>query len=215
MAAISIPDNWTDSPTRVAADIYRNESHNFTFDAVSSRTGIEVDHLRSAYRLKSELLRAYYVDAWHRYVEMESSVPEFAQYTLAEKLTTLVFSLCDEFELVEGFAAETYGMLIHDGGSDSMLANGVRSRVALYLANDESVSMFVKYLPGDTLERIISGAILRLILERVNDTSADKEKTSALSDKVTTLIQSAVYTGFIDHLVDLARYMGITYVSKK
>jgi hypothetical protein len=195
--------------------MYQNERHNLTFDAVSSRSGVELEHLRSVYSLKTDLLRDYYTDAWHRYVEMESSVPDFVHYTLAEKLTTLVFSLCDEFELVEGFAAETYGPLIYDAALKSQLASYVRDKIAQYVANDDATSMLVKYIPGNTVTYILTWVTLQLINERVNDRSTDKERTSALTDKVTTLIQSAVYTGTTDHLIDLARYLGVTYYSKK
>lgn len=215
MTATSNSEILFDSPTRVAAELYLKDRHNLTFDVVSSRSGLDLHHLRSAYTLKSDLLRGYYADAWHRYVDMESSVPEFGQYTLAEKLTTLVFSLCDEFDQVEGFAAETYGTLIHASGMHSFLAGAVRGKVSQYLANDEAISMMVRYLPRNTVERMISWALLLLIRERVSDDSIDKEKTSALTDKATTLIQSAVYTGFIDQLVDLARYLGITYFNQK
>jgi hypothetical protein len=211
----SIPNNWIDSPTRVAADLYQNERHNLTFDAVSSRSGVELEHLRSVYSLKADLLRGYYTDAWHRYVEMESYVPDFTHYTLAEKLTTLVFSLCDEFEIVEGFAAETYGPLIYDAALKSQLASNVRDKIAQYVANDDATSMLVMYIPGNSVTYILTWVTLQLINERVNDSSTDKERTSALTDKVTTLIQSAVYTGTTDHLIDLARYLGVTYYSNK
>ncbi len=209
------PDNGTAGPATLAAELYMTTRHLFMFSEVAGRLELDEMVLRSHYQTKTDLLRGYYTEAWERYIQMELSVPEFTQYSLAEKLTTLVLSLCDEFDHVHGFALETYGILIHRNGTDSRLARLIRDRVHYYIATDENVSVLVKYVPGDLATVILTWSLFYLINERVYDVSIDKERTSALADKMTTLIQSVLYTGTLDHLIDLARYLGITYYSKK
>lgn len=209
------PTSGNASPSVVAAHLYMTARHIFTFSEVAGRLEQHETELRTRYATKADLLRDYYSDAWSRYVQMETSVPDFVQYSLAEKLTALVFSLCDEFNLVDGFAKETYGQLIHRNRNYSHLARLIEERVRLYTSTDENVSMLVKHLPGDITVRIITWSAIYLINERVYDRSTDEERTSALTDKVATLVQSVVYTGTLDHLIDLARYLGITYYSKK
>jgi len=209
------PTTGSASPATVAAELYMTARHLFTFKEVAERLELDELALRTHYQTKADLLRGYYSEAWDRYVEMELSVPEFAQYSLAEKLTTLVFSLCDEFDQVYGFAPETYGTLIQGNGTDSSLARLIRDRVRYYIAKDENVSILVKHVPGDLATVILTWSLIYLINERVHDISADKQRTSALADKMTTLIQSVLYTGTLDHLIDLARYLSITYYSKK
>jgi len=209
------PDTGSASPSIIAAELYMTARHLFTFSEVARRLELDETALRARHHTKADLLRGYYSEAWDRYVQMEVSVPEFAQYSLAEKLTALVFSLCDEFELVQGFAQETYRPLIHQNGTDSNLSHLIKNRVRYYLSTDENVSMLVKHLPGDLAILILNWSVTYLINERVHDISIDKERTSALTDKVTTLAQSVFYTGTLDHLIDLARYLGITYYSKK
>lgn len=211
MTTTAHTDVSIDSPTKVAAILYMTERSNFTFDTVSVRSGIDIELLRSIYTLRSDLLRGYFNDAWQRFSDMESTVPEFASYSLAEKLTTLVFSLCDEFDLVDGFAAETYGALIHREGLDSTLEKHVRVKMAVYVATDENISLLVRQLPGHVAISLLTWTVLRLINVRVSDRSIEKERTSALTDKTTTFLQSVLYTGTLDHFIDLARYLGMTY----
>jgi AcrR family transcriptional regulator len=188
---------------------------NFTFEEVANRCGADLGHLRSNYATKADLLRGYYLDAWHRFVEMEASVPEFSDYTVAEKIATLVFSLCDEFDAVDSFAAETYGVLINKHGLGTEMANLVRARLARYIATDNATSMLVKFIPDELVVSVTTRVVLRLISERVIDKSTDKERTSALTDKTGTLLQSLIYTGAIDHIIDLARYLGMSYLPNK
>jgi hypothetical protein len=209
------PNLGNESPPIAAADLYMTARHRFTFEEVAVRAGIDVETLRTRYNTKADLLRSYYSEAWWRYVDMETSVPDFNHYSLAEKLTTMVFSLCDEFDLVQGFSLETYDTLLSQRKTKQELTDQIRERIRLYMSADENISMLIKHVPGDVATTSLTWTVRYLIDERVHDRSADKERTSALTDKVTTLSQSVLYTGTIDHLIDLARYLGITYYSKK
>lgn len=200
--------------TILAAELYMTDRHNLTFAEVSRLSGIPVAHLKSEYPVMADLLRGYYLDAWQRYLDMESAVPEFGNYTLAEKLATLVFSYCDELEAVEGFATETSRLLLVQKQTRSALESGIGQRVEQYLASDDHVSPLVKYIPAMNLGRWIRAVTTWLIKERIADSSPDKEQSSALTDKACTLIQSLAYTGTIDHAVDFFKYFGMTYKSK-
>lgn len=209
------PEIGTNLPSIVAAELYMTARNDFSFEAVANRTNIDVYSLRTRYGSKTDLLRQYYSDSWHRYIVMEVSVPDFSQFSLAEKLTTLIFSLCDEFDTVHGFAKETYAALMRKSVSQTGLMHPIRDRIRLYINGDANISVFVKYLPSETTATMLAWIVLYLINERVHDRSADKDRTSALTDKVTTLVQSILYTGTLDHLVDVARYLGITYYPRK
>jgi len=209
------PTPGTNYPSIVAAELYMTARNDFSFEEVAKRTKIDVHFLRTRYASRTDLLRSYYSDSLHRYIVMELSVPDFIQFTIAEKLTTLIFSLCDEFDTVQGFAQETYGTLIRRRGSNSDLMHPIRDRIRLYFSGDTNISAFIKYLPSETTATILAWIVSYLVNERVHDRSADKERTSALTDKVTTLVQSVLYTGTLDHLVDVARYLGVTYYSRK
>lgn len=202
------------SPTIVAAGLYMADRRNLSFDEVAIRSGISVNDLKTAYPIMADLLRGYYLEAWQRYVDMESVVPEFGSYTMAEKLATLVFSYCDELDTVEGFASETSHVLLRHETTKSTLVAGIRQRIELYVATDDHVSPLIKYIPAIDLGRWVQVAILWLIEKRVSDSSPDKERSSALTDKACTLIQSMTYTGTIDHAVDFFKYFGMTFKSK-
>ena len=195
----------------IAAELYMAQHGNFSFVEVSERSGVDIQRLRNQYETRAELLRSYYNEAWQRYVAMELAVPAFSEYSLAEKLTTLVFSLHDEFEHVPGFAARTYQSLFRSQGWRTDLAASLEFKISVYLSQDSGISSLVKFLPGSALPRALSGIVLYLIQERVKDLSTDKERSAALTDKATTLVQSALYTGILDHAIDLARYLGTTY----
>jgi hypothetical protein len=209
------PNSGNSVPSIVAANLYMTARNSLSFDEVARISETDVDVLKSLYPTRADLLRSYYTDGWLRYVEMETSTPDFAQFSLAEKLTTVVFSLCDEFEATPGFAMETYGALVQKRGMNSEFVHRIRDRIRYYTSKDENVSMLIKYLPGIIAERALAELTIYLINERVHDRSDDKERTSALTDKATTFAQSAMYTGAIDHMIDLVRYLGITYYSKK
>jgi hypothetical protein len=209
------PNLGNSYPSVAAAELYMRANNHFSFEDVAALTDINVDVLKARYHSRADLLRSYYFDSWNRFIEMETSVPDFNQFSVAEKLTTMVFSLCDEFETVDRFALETYDSLMVKHGSYSDLMHLIRNRIRLYLSGDENISMLIKYIPGEAVSTLLAWIMLYLLRERVHDRSDHKDRTSALIDKVTTFSQSVVYTGTVDHLIDLAKYLGITYYSRK
>lgn len=208
------PDSTFQSPAVVAAYLYMSDRRSLNFDEVARRSGTSADDLRSIYPVMADLLRSYYTDALSRYRLMESAVPEFGSYTLAEKMATLVFSYSDELEVVGGYAAETYQSSLHDAKLKQNLANGVQRLVHSYLASDEQISPLVRYIPGLDLSTGIQKVVVWLIKERIFDLSIDKEQSAALTDKTCTLIQSLLYTGTVDHAIDFFRYLAMTYEPK-
>lgn len=207
------PDDISQQPTTSAAMLYMSDRHGLAFEEVARLSGYSVADIRIAYPVMADLLRGYYAEAWQRYVDMESSVPEFGTYTLAEKLATLIFSYVDELEAVTGFAQKTYRHLYSGSTTMELINSEITERIEQYLASDDYTSFIVKYFPSRQLSVLIQKAISWLIAERIYDQSPDKERSSALIDKTCTLIQSCMYTGAVDHAIDFLKYVGMTYRS--
>lgn len=195
----------------IAADLYMRQRHDSGFLAISKESGISVDDLQTAWSTRPNLLKSYYSDAFRRYTELESSVPDFKQYNLSEKLATLIFSLSDELEHIPGFASETFSVLAYDASASGSFGQLVFERIRWFIDSDQQVSSLANPIINKTSSKLLQKVIMMLIFEHLRDPSPDKEYSSALIDKTTTFIESLYYSGITDKAIDLAKYLTINY----
>jgi len=204
------PTETVDLPV-IAAELYMSDRSNFTLAELSSLSGMDESMMLHQFGQKTDILRAYYTNAFEAFAQMEGQVPDFNSYTLAEKWATMAFSLADELETVPGFARETFNPLILDSRYGKPFIDMITQRLSYYVSIDEELSMLIKPLLGKVSDTFFARIMIQLIHERLNDTSEDGERTSALIDKTTNLVQSILYTGTIDRFLDLTKYLSVNY----
>lgn len=195
----------------LAADLYMTDRSNFTLSELSTRSGINESELIQQFGQKTDILRSFYSRAFEAFAQMEGQVPDFNSYTLAEKWATMAFSLADELTVVPGFARETMRPLILESRNGKAFIDMLTQRLSYYVSIDEELSMIVKPILGKISDKVFARVMIWLIHERLIDTSEDGERTSALIDKTTNLIQSILYTGAIDRIFDLTKYLSVNY----
>ena len=197
------------SISAIAADLYMSQRHDSGFSAISKVSGISVDELRSSWTTRPALLRSYYTEAFQRYAELETSVPDFKIYKLSEKLATLIFSLSDELDMIPGFAAETFQVLVQSDSSSDSFSQLIYDRIRWYVDSDPLVSNLAQPIINKTSSKLFQKVVMTLIYEHLRDQSTDKAYSSALIDKASTFIESLFYSGITDKAIDLFKYLTI------
>lgn len=190
-----------------AVRLYAENRDAFRMADICEVAGVDTAEAESLFETKAEILRAFYRRAFSRYAALEGQVPDFSAYSLAEKVATLTFSYADEISYPAGFAAETFGPLMLQGGPSVSFEKLFQERIAWYIGSDPAVSDVFKPLFGAWAHRFCAKIVLGLIRDRLTDKSPEQERSAALVDKVTMLMQTVFYAGTLDRLWDLGKYL--------
>lgn len=190
-----------------AVEIYLNEADKFTTLEIALRAEVPA---KKAYDLAADkwrLLALVYPLMLEDYKTMTHDIEGFDSARLSEKLNNLAFSLFDLFSDNEKLIAKTWRPLIFEKKSDAVFHQSLTSYIKETIDSDPFVSASSAIVSGDWMYSFLALEYIHLIHFWTKDDSPGKEKTLALTDKLSSFIEEGFYSAVLDKGLDLAKYL--------
>lgn len=170
-------------------------------------TGMTATEIYSSFPNKKAILSFYYPALVYQYWAMVEEIDGFEDYSLSEKFSNFIYTLFDMMSENQVFVTETFDKYVYHQGSSSEFHKEVTSLFKDFLTSDGEIAVSAGFFMKGYFYSLLTSQYLLLINFWKKDESEGKERTLALSDKLTSLLEEAVYNKTLDKTFDLAKYI--------
>ncbi len=193
--------------TEAAVRFYVKHDERFTLHQIAKETEFTVAEIFDYFDSKEQILRFYYSSLIIRYRLMVDEIEDFESYTLSEKLSNFIYASFDLMNEHENFVMATFNPLILRSYHKTDYEKRIEDLFAEFVNNDNLTSASSSFFLNECSFRFIRYKYLRLVSFWLKDESENKEVTTELTDKLTGLLQEAMYTSIADRSVDLIKFL--------
>lgn len=179
----------------------------FTITQLSEATGKSASEIYALFTNKKAILRYYYPSLVIRYNAMIEEIEDFESYSISEKITNFVFTLFDMLEERREFVEDTFDEFVFKKKSASVFHKEVTSLFKHFFTTDGRIAVSAGFVMKDFFYEFIAKEYLHIVKFWLNDESDGKERTFALTDKLTGFVEEVVYNKIVDKGFDLAKYL--------
>lgn len=190
--------------TKAAVDLYIEDK--FTISNLTSKTGKTASDIYSLFPNKNAILKFYYPSLIVRYQAMISEIDDFDSYSISEKLSNFAFTLFDMMDERKEFVEDTFEKYVWRCSSKSEFQKLIKSLFKEFFTSDGRIATSADFFMGDLFYSSLKTQFLFLIKFWLDDNSESRERTFALTDKITGFIEELVYSKIVDKGFDLAKY---------
>ena len=190
--------------TEAAIDLYIEDK--FTIPNLTSKTGKTASEIYSLFPNKNAILKFYYPSLIVRYQAMISEIDDFDSYSISEKLSNFAFTLFDMMDERREFVEDTFDKYVWTCSSKSEFQKLIKSLFKDFFTSDGKIATSAGFFMGDLFYSSLKTQFLFLIKFWLDDNSEGRERTFALTDKITGFIEELVYSKIVDKGFDLAKY---------
>lgn len=190
--------------TEAAIDLYIEDK--FSIPNLTKETGKTASEIYTLFPNKNSILKFYYPSLVIRYRAMISEIDDFDSYSISEKLSNFAFTLFDMMGERREFVEDTFGKFEWNCTSKSEFQQEIKSLFKDFFTTDGNIATSAGFLIGDLFYASLKTQFLFLIKFWLEDDSEGRERTFALTDKITGFIEELVYSKIVDKGFDLAKY---------
>jgi len=190
--------------TEAAIDLYIEDK--FTIPNLTSKTGKTASEIYSLFPNKNAILKFYYPSLIVRYQAMISEIDDFDSYSISEKLSNFAFTLFDMMDERREFVEDTFDKYVWTCSSKSEFQKLIKSLFKDFFTSDGKIATSAGFFMGDLFYSSLKIQFLSLIKFWLDDNSEGRERTFALTDKITGFIEELIYSKIVDKGFDLAKY---------
>lgn len=191
----------------VAAQLYVEQEGSFSLHQVSRETDLNVDVIFEFFDDQQEIIYFYYASLVKRYQLMIEEIDEFEEFTLSEKLSNFAYASFDMMAEHETFVEQTFKHYILCSCKKTAYEKQIGDLLKRFIEDDPGRSASSDAMVNDCTLRLVRKKYLHLVRFWLNDDSDGKQASMELTDKVTGLIEEALYTSVIDRSFDLAKFL--------
>lgn len=189
-----------------AIDLTLAES-SFTIAELSETTDKTASQIYSLFPNKKAILEYYYPSLVIRYSAMIEEIEDFESYTISEKLSNFIFTTFDMMDDRREFVEETFEKMVIKKGCNSEFHQEVTALFKHFFTTDGRIAVSAGFVMKDYFYEFIAREYLDIVKFWLNDDSTGKERSYALTDKLTGFVEEAIYNKVIDKGFDLAKYL--------
>ena len=190
--------------SEAAIDLYIEDK--FSIPNLTNATGKTASQIYALFPNKKSILHFYYPSLVIRYRAMVDEIEDFDSYTISEKLSNFTFTLFDMMDERRSFVDETYHKYEWKCTSSTDFQKEVKGLFKEFFTNDGRIATSAGFFMGDLFYSSLKTQYQYLIKFWLEDESEDRERTFALTDKITGFIEELVYSKVVDKGFDLAKY---------
>lgn len=190
--------------TDAAIDLYIEDS--FSIPKLTEKTGKTASEIYALFPNKRSILKFYYPSLVIRYRAMVSEIEDFESYSISEKLSNFAFTLFDMMDERQKFVEHTFEKFEWKCLSTSDFQKEVKELFKDFFTNDANIAASAGLFMGDLFYSYLKNQYLYLIKFWLQDNSEDRQRTFALTDKITSFIEEVVYSKIVDKGFDLFKY---------
>lgn len=189
-----------------AVELYQKKGKVSIPDLVDT-TGLTASEIYSHFPNKKSILSFYYPALVYQYWAMIEDIDGFEDYSLTEKFSNFIYTLFDMMSESPAFVDATFDKHVFRKGYQSEFHKEVTALFKDFLTSDGEIAVSAGFVMKDYFYKILTSQYLLLIRYWTTDESEGKERSLALSDKLTSLLQEAVYNKTLDKGFDLVKYL--------
>ena len=189
-----------------AVELYESKGKVSIPDLVDA-TGMTATEIYSVFPTKKAILSFYYPALVYQYWVMIEEIEDFEDYSISEKFSNFIYTLFDMMSENSIFIDDTFNKYVFHQGSRSEFHNEVKALFKEFLTTDGEIAVSAGFFMKDYFYSLLASQYLFLVNFWRKDESENKERTLALSDKLTSLFEEAVYNKALDKTFDLAKYI--------
>lgn len=190
--------------TEAAIDLYIED--NYSIPNLTKKTGKSASEIYTLFPNKNSILKFYYPSLVIRYRAMINEIEDFDTYSISEKLSNFAFTLFDMMDERRQFVEDTFEKFERKCTSKSEFQKEIKSLFKEFFTSDGNIATSAGFLIGDLFYASLKTQFLYLIKFWMEDDSEGRERTFALTDKITGFIEELVYSKIMDKGFDLAKY---------
>jgi hypothetical protein len=190
--------------TEAAIDLYIEDK--FTIPNLTKETGKTASEIYTLFPNKNSILKFYYPSLVIRYRAMISEIDDFDSYSISEKLSNFMFTLFDMMDERREFVENTFEKYEWKCISKSEFQKEIKSLFKDFFTSDGNIATSAGFFIGDWFYASLKTQFLFLIKFWLEDESDGRERTFALTDKITGFIEELVYSRIVDKGFDLTKY---------
>lgn len=170
-------------------------------------TGKTASDLYSLFPNKNAILDFYYPALVYQYWAMIEEIEGFEEFEISEKLSNFIYTMFDMLSEHHHFVEKTFKKRIYRKGSQSAFHKEIKDVFQEFLTSDADIAVSAGFFMKEYYYSLLASQYLFLITVWLDDNTEDKERTLALTDRLTSLYQEIVYNKTVDKTVDLVRYL--------
>ncbi|HAH52646.1 MAG TPA: hypothetical protein DCL80_15865 [Balneola sp.] len=189
-----------------AIDLMLTKS-SFTIAQLSEATGKTASQIYSLFPNKKTILKYYYPSIVIRYSSMIEEIEDFDSYSISEKLSNFIFTSFDMLDDRKEFVEETFEKMVFKKGCNSEFHQEVTALFKHFFTSDGRIAVSAGFVMKDYFYEFIAKEYLHIIKFWLEDDSNGKERSFALTDKLTGFVEEVVYNKVLDKGFDLAKYL--------
>ncbi|WP_020404786.1 TetR/AcrR family transcriptional regulator [Gracilimonas tropica] len=190
--------------TEAAIDLYIKDK--FSIPNLTKETGKSASEIYTLFPNKKALLKFYYPSLVIRYRAMISEIDDFGSYSISEKLSNFAFTLFDMMDERWEFVEDTFEKYEWCCATKSEFQQEIKELFKEFFTTDGNIATSAGFFMGDWFYASLKTQFLFLTKFWLEDNSEDRERTFALTDKITGFIEELVYSKVVDKGFDLAKY---------
>jgi hypothetical protein len=191
----------------IAAQLYVENGGTFSLHQVARKADTNVGTVLEYFDNQQDIIYFFYASLVKRYHLMIEDIDGFDEFTLSEKLSNFAYASFDMLAEHENFIKGTYKHYILCSCKRTKYENEIEKLLADFIKNDPGRSASSDLVVSKCSLRLIRKKYLHLVKFWLNDNSENKQVSVELTDKVTGLIEEALYTSLIDRSFDLAKFL--------
>jgi AcrR family transcriptional regulator len=190
-----------------AAQVYVERDGAFNLHQAARKAGLNVGTILEYFDNQQDIIYFFYASLVKRYRLMIEDIEGFAEFTLSEKLSNFAYASFDMLAEHEDFVKATFNQYILCSCKKAAYESDIENLLADFIKNDPGRSASSDLMVNKCSLRLIRKKYLHLVKFWLNDKSEDKQVSIELTDKITGLIEEALYTSVIDRSFDLAKFL--------
>jgi len=183
------------------------ENGKFTLAQLSEATGKSASEIYTLFTNKKAILEYYYPSLVIRYSAMIAEIDDFESYTISEKISNFIFTLFDMMDDRREFVEDSFDNMVFRKGCDSEFHTEVSNLFKHFFTTDGRIAVSAGFVMKDYFYEFIAKEYLDIVKFWLKDESDGKERSFALTDKLTGFVEELVYNKIVDKGFDLAKYL--------
>lgn len=185
-------------------DLYVEDPSHLTPGTVCELAGVDQKVFDHHFDSVNDAIKAWYPLAVDRVVEQMTGVPDIDTLSLQDRLGTFCFMLLDQLESRMDFVRPTFRY--HAACFSAPLHGRLREALKNELSAPDVPGVNYVVLDTDASRFVIAESIVQMISVWLEDESADRERATALIDRVLALVATIATNPIPQKTVDLIRY---------
>lgn len=182
------------------------QANSYSIPNLIDKTGKTASEIFALFPSKKAILKFYYPSLIIRYRAMIGEIEDFESYSISEKLSNFTFTLFDMMEEQHDFVEQTFDKLAWNSFAKTDFKEEIKDLFRDFFITDRNISSSASFFMGDFFFSFLKNQYLYLIKFWLKDDSEAKERTWALTDKITAFIEELVYSKIADKGLDLLKY---------